>query len=39
MRISTYLFEEAIFYEREVYDFLDLIVELYGVIKIMIILF
>ena len=32
LRISTYMFEEATFHEREVYNLLDLIGEMGGVI-------
>jgi hypothetical protein len=36
MRVSTYLFEDAIFYEREVYNLVDLIGELGGVVEILV---
>ena len=38
MRASTYLFEEATQYEREVYNLVDLLGELGGVIEIFILI-
>lgn len=33
LRVSTYLFEEATYHEREVYNLLDLIGEMGGIIE------
>ena len=39
LRVSTYMLEEATYYEREVYNLVDLIGELGGVIEIFILIF
>jgi hypothetical protein len=39
MRVSSSLFEEATFYEREVYNLIDFIGEMGGVIEIFILVF
>ena len=39
LRVSTYIFEEATYHEREVYNIIDLIGELGGVIEILILIF
>ena len=39
LRVSTYLFEEATYHEREVYNFIDLIGEMGGIFEFILILF
>jgi hypothetical protein len=39
LRVSTYLMEEAAYHEREIYNLLDVIGEMGGVIEIIVIVF
>ena len=39
LRVSTYILEEATYYERDVYNLVDLIGEMGGVIEVIVIVF